>query len=67
MVEESIDELKAAYKVDKAKAVQERIELEVMRTAFAAQCDKVSSMEARVGTLKSLILNKIMEREGLEP
>ena len=61
----TLEELKTLYEKKKAEAVWERAELERIRTKFSAQCEKVSSMEGRVSTIKSLILDKLMEKEGL--
>lgn len=63
----TLEELKAAYKADKVRAVEERNKLEVMRGAFGQQSNLVSNLETGVSNLKKRILDKLMEREGLTP
>ncbi len=63
----TLEELKAAYKTDKARAVEERAKLEELRKAFSAQGDKTRNLETGVYNLKRRIADKLMEQEGLEP
>lgn len=63
----TIEDMKATYRRDKAKAVVERAKLEKMRSAFTKRCAKVGGLERGVHVLRGLIVDALLEREGLEP
>lgn len=65
--DDTLSDLKLAYEDKKAQAVAERAELEELRTVFSNKCTVVSSLETEVRNLKSLITDKLMEKEGLNP
>jgi len=61
----TIEELKRRYKEAKALAEAERARLEEMRSAFAAQCSTVESLEAEVRRLKESLTGELLAQEGL--